>query len=196
MLEYDRGDEGCTTATRARPRSLACWQRWAGRSSQQTLPSHYRAMLHLEEEHEPMATCFFMCQRARHLLGRVWVYLDQVLRLLRQIRHLDALRPAQSYGLFCRYDHQEHTLRADKVRPGGHALSDHHMPSHIGQTVILQRLANPHEPVTVPAVQFVTPGLPGWVETDPMCMWVTWTVIPAEESSRCFLYRRSSLSGD
>src|SRR5258706_14763035 len=76
------------------------------------------------------------------VLWRLEVYLYQMGHLTRKVGHFDIKRLAQSNGLFCRYDNQEHSLCADKIRPGHHTLTDHHTPSLFCPAAILQRLAH------------------------------------------------------
>src|SRR5438270_12562944 len=120
----------------------------------------------------------------RHRLWRSWVYLYQVLCFLRQVRHLHTQRLAYFPGSFCGNDDQKHALCDDKGRPGRHALSDHHTASQIRQAAIVQRLTDLHQPVAIPAVPFVTPGLPGSIEAHPTGTRVTWTAMLTQESSR------------
>src|SRR5260370_20264062 len=69
----------------------------------------------------------------------------------------------------CQY-HHEWPLRPDQDRAGWHALIDETLASLICQTPISQHLTYLHEPVAIPAIQPVAPGLTGRVKTYLTCM--------------------------
>ena len=117
----------------------------------------------------------------------------QTLHFTREIWHLKLQSFTKGDGMPCRAKHREGSLGGHEGRPGGHALLKSDDSSCIfREGPVIQCLANLHEPVAIPAIHMIAPGLTGWIKADPSRIWVMGTTLLArgKRTCPCFSGRR------
>ena len=107
-------------------------------------------------------------------------YWHQSFHFTREIRNFNPHSLTQVDGVLGRCKHGEGTLGGHEGRPGFNALPKLDNASGIfREGAVVQRLANLHEPVAIPAVHLVAPGLTGRIKANRTRMWMMRTTLLA-----------------
>jgi hypothetical protein len=108
--------------------------------------------------------------------------LQELLHLARQIGDVETKRFALRNRRLGREHDEERSLRQDKGGPGFSPLVDEMLPASVGEAPVPQRLSELHQPVAIPAVQPVAPGLTRRVKAHQAFARMMRTTIPASQA--------------